>query len=472
MAAKFEDIFSRFKKHRQEHILAGWDKLFLDQQEELLAHCLSIDFDWIAKRWAEYELSRSKSLRVVPIHPAPVVALPKTEEDRAKAAEARDAGEALLRAGKVAAFLVAGGQGTRLGFSGPKGSFPIGPLSGKTLFQWHAEQIAARSARYGVSIPWYIMTSLENDRDTRQFFEERNFFGLNKRDVFFFPQEMAPCLDLNGKLMLSSPSSIAMNPSGHGGAITSLRTSGALADMKKRGVEIISYFQVDNPLVTVCDPHFIGRHALAKADMSSKVVEKSSPSERIGVACMQGGKPAVVEYIDLDEDLAREEGEGGRLKFWAGSIAVHILNVPFAEKVAGGPGLPWHQSLKKVPYFAGNRLVKPDSENAVKFETFVFDALPFTSNTVFLEVRRESEFAPVKNAEGSDSVASCRLLLSNHFSEWLAKAGVSVPVPGMSGSGAVRPVVEISPLYSLDAEEFAGKVKPEGVTLERYLLIG
>ena len=470
--SRYQDILSLFQKHGQEHVLAGYDKLFSEQKDQLLDDCERVDFDWLAARWAEFGAEQAAESSPRSMTPAAVVGLPETDAEKAKNAEARAAGEEKLSQGKVAAFLVAGGQGTRLGFAGPKGSYPIGPVTDRTLFQWHAEQILSRSRRHGAAIPWYIMTSSENDRDTRRFFEDRDYFGLPRRDVFFFQQAMVPCLDLNGKLMLSSPSTLAMNPNGHGGSLSGLKSSGALRDMRNRGIEIISYFQVDNPLVTICDPAFIGWHALAGAEMSSKVLEKSGPAERIGVACLLDGKPAVVEYIDLDEEKQRAVDGSGKLVYWAGSIAIHMINVSFADRVAE-TGLPWHQSRKKVAYFAGNRLVKPAEENAVKFETFVFDALPFSKSTVNLEVRREREFAPVKNAEGVDSVVSCRQLLTNYFCEWLADAGVSVPVPGISaGDGAWKPVVEISPLYSLDSEELAKKIKPEGLTLERSLLLG
>jgi UDP-N-acetylglucosamine/UDP-N-acetylgalactosamine diphosphorylase len=468
--ADYSEILELFKKHEQEHVLAGWDKLFADQQEQLLDDCSRVDFAWLKARWNEYLAARETAAKPASIEPAPVVGLPKTDADRAAAAEATAIGEDLLRRGKVAAFLVAGGQGSRLGFDGPKGCYPVGPLSGKTLFQWHAEQILARSVRYAAAIPWYIMTSRDNDRDTRRFFEDHDYFGLNQRDVFFFQQEMVPCLDLYGKLMLSSPSTLAMNPNGHGGSLSGLRRSGALKNLKDRGIEVVSYFQVDNPLVTICDPLFLGWHAKTGSDMSCKVLEKSSPAERIGVACLRDGKPAVVEYIDLDEETMRRTDADGRLVFWAGSIAIHMIDVAFIDKVSDGM-LPWHQSAKKVPFFAGNRLIKPDAENAVKFETFVFDALPHARRSLNLEVRRENEFAPLKNAEGIDSVESCRLLLSNHFSEWLALNGVSVPVAGIA-NGYPRAVVEISPLYSLDAAELGAKIKPEGVKLERYLLLG
>ncbi|MDR1535945.1 MAG: UDPGP type 1 family protein [Planctomycetota bacterium] len=470
--SKFEQTYRVHQRHGQEHIFADWDELSPEQREELLADCARIDFDWLAQRRKELR-DGPTAMPAGMIEPAPVVSLPQTEAERGQWNAARDAGEELLRRGKIAAFLVAGGQGTRLGFQGPKGCFPVGPVSGRTLFQWHAEQILARSRRHGVSIPLYIMTSRENDRGTRAFFEEKSFFGLNPSDVFFFQQEMVPCLDLNGKLLLSSPSTVAMNPNGHGGSLSGLRTSGAIRDMRGRGVEFISYFQVDNPLVTICDPVFIGRHVQSGSEMSCKVLEKNSPSERIGVACVMNGKPAVIEYMDLDEAARQAREADGRLKFRAGSIAIHVLNVDFVDRVAAGGVLPWHQSRKKVPYFTGNRLIKPETENAVKFETFVFDALPQAEKSLNLEVAREQEFAPLKNARGVDSVQSCRELLSRRFRRWLSGAGVPPPVSGRPGSaGAPEPVVEISPLYSLDAGELARKVKPGGFQLERFLLLG
>lgn len=469
----YDEVFAEFQKHGQEHIFAGFEKLFTDQQEQLLADCAHVDFNWLEKRWSEFNAAADVgAVSDAQMSVAPVVTLPKTDAEKAKFAEMTALGEDALRQGKVAAFLVAGGQGTRLGFQGPKGSYPIGPVSQRTLFQWHAEQILARSRRYGKPIPWYIMTSRDNDRDTRNFFEDNNYFDLPKRDVFFFQQEMVPCLDFNGKLLLASPSSLAMNPNGHGGSLSGLQKSGALKDMRQRGIEIISYFQVDNPLVTICDPAFVGWHIATKSQMSCKVLEKSSPAEKIGVVCFLNGKPAVVEYIDMDGKTQSEMGDDGKLKYWAGSIAIHMIDVAFAEKVAD-KGLPWHQSRKKVAHFEGNLLVKPTEENAIKFETFVFDALPFADSSLSLEVKREHEFAPVKNAEGLDSVGSCRKLLTNCFCEWLAVCEISVPISGMgSGNDVWEPLVEISPLYSLDAAELATKIKPEGLKLERRLLLG
>ena len=462
----YKDTLSLFTQNGQEHILADWDRLLPDQQEQLLENCARVDFAWLKARWDEFQAA-SAHAPARAIKPAPVTELPKTDADRAKWNDATAKGEEILRQGKAAAFLVAGGQGTRLGFSGPKGTYPIGPVSGRTLFQWHAEQILARSRRYGAAIPWYLMTSRDNDADTRQFLADNGNFGLPEKDIIYFQQDMVPSLDFNGKLMLATPSTLAMNPNGHGGSLFGLERSGALKNMRERGIEYISYFQVDNPLVTICDPAFLGWHALSGSEMSSKVLEKNSPDERIGVACIQDGKPAVVEYIDMSPEDQSAMGPDGRLRYWAGSIAIHIINVSFAEKIAKEHGLPWHQSKKKVAHFEGNRLVKPDKENAVKFETFVFDALPYAKKALNLEVCREDEFAPVKNAVGVDSAVSCRGLLSNHFLEWLADCGIPVPVGGKE-----LPVVEISPLYALDGGELAAKVKPDGFMLENTLLLG
>ncbi len=460
--ASYEQLFREFHDHGQEHVLAYSDTQSRQEPEQLLLECAKVDFAWLEARWQEFNAvthgAAPRNLR-----PAPVTVLPVSDEDKGVFAKARAVGEDLLRQGKAAAFLVAGGQGTRLGYDGPKGSYPVGPLSNRTLFQWHAEQILARSRRYGAPIPWYIMTSKYNHDVTQQFFAEHGFFGLDPADVIFFEQQMVPCLDFDGKLMLASPSSLAMNPNGHGGSLSGLVRSGAVDDMKKRGIEVISYFQVDNPLVTIADPVFIGLHVQAGADMSSKVLEKTGPDEKIGVTSFLEDKPAVVEYTDLAPEAAKAADADGKLVYWAGSIAIHIINVDFAAHVGGDGKLPWHQNRKKVPYYAAGKLVKPEKENAVKFETFVFDALPYAKKSLNLEVKREHEFAPVKNATGVDSVESCRRLLSAYFGEWLDAAGVK-PASG-------TPTIEISPLYSLDAEELGGKVKPGGVRLENGLLL-
>ncbi len=462
--AKYDELRALFQANGQEHIFSGWSALSAAEQESLLADAEKVDFAWLTTRWNEFNAGHIAGTGASATMERPeITELPKNEADRKKWQEAKERGEELLRQGKAAAFLVAGGQGTRLGYNGPKGCFPVGPISGKTLFSWHAEQIAARGKRYGKAIPWYIMTSRDNDAATKKYFEENNYLGLSKDDVFFFQQEMVPSINYNGKLMLASPSTLALNPNGHGGAFSGLYKSGALDDMKKRGITAFGSFQVDNPLITICDPVFLGLHDAAKSEMSTKILEKNAPGEKIGVIVLLNGKTAVVEYSDLDEKDMNAMGPDGKLLYWAGSIGIHMVDVDFGIKIGAGDHLPWHQANKKVPYYDGKTMIKPSEPNAVKFETFIFDALLMAERTANMEVKREHEFAPVKNAEGVDSAVSCRELLSGYFAEWLADAGIS--------AGSVKPEIEISPLYSLDAEELATKVKAGGVKLENKLLL-
>ena len=454
-----------FTQNNQGHIFAAWNTLSPTEQDELIACCKSVDFNWLNARCGEFQRGDKPGTGgpEVKIAPPVVQELPKTDADRNALRLAREKGEEMIRAGKTAAFLVAGGQGTRLGYNGPKGCFSIGPVSDRTLFNWHAEQIHARGKRYGVSIPWYIMTSRDNSAATRQYFEENNYLGLPRQDVFFFEQGMVPSIDKNGKLLLASPSRLAMNPDGHGGALAALCKSGAIDDMQKRGVEVLGSFQVDNPLITICDPAFFGFHALAGAEMSSKVLRKISAEEKIGLAVILNDKTAVIEYSDLDEASMHARNPDGELTYWAGSIGIHAMNVDFVRRIGTSDSMPWHQAIKAVPFFDGKTVVKPADKNAVKFETFIFDAIPFASASVNFEVKREDEFAPVKNATGEDSADSCRRLMSDYFGKWLTAMGVTVP--------ANKPFIEIGPLYSLDADDLAKKVGAGALTVENRLLL-
>src|SRR5207248_26357 len=284
----------------------------------------------------------------------PVQAFPR-EPDAARRQLYEDAeqrGHEMLRQGKIGAFLVAGGQGTRLGYDGPKGEFPITPVKNKPLFQVFAEQIRAYSRDAGKTMPWYIMTSEVNDAATRDFFKKHNFFGCNEKDVFFFQQGMMPAFSMDGKLLLAEKDSLALSPDGHGGSLRALDKSGALADMRKRGVEQLSYFQVDNPLVHCIDPLFVGLHEITGSEMSSKTIPKANALEKVGNFVIGDGKLQVIEYSDLPEELARATNPDGTPRFNNGSIAIHALRVPFIERLneTGRLDLPWHRAEKKVPY--------------------------------------------------------------------------------------------------------------------------
>jgi len=384
------------------------------------------------------------------LEPADFIPLPKIPEEKQAWRRAREIGEDALRGGRVAAFLVAGGQGSRLGFDGPKGKFAISPLRGKTLFQLHAEKILALGRKYGRTIPWYIMTSKTNHKETVDFFKSNDFFGLESDHVSFFEQEMIPALGAEGQLLLESPGTVFMNPNGHGGSLSALKRSGALTDMRTRGVDLIYYFQVDNVLINICDPVFLGHHLEGGAEMSAKIVAKTDPDEKVGVLARVDGRLGVVEYSDLPDAAKRAIDADGSLRFRAGSIAIHVFNREFVEReTAGRLRLPWHVAHKKIACLnrAGQR-VDPEKPNGYKFETFVFDALGDAHKVRFLEVSREDEFSPVKNAEGQSSPETARRDMVRQFKRWLQAAGASVP------QGAV----EISPLFALESAELKDKL--------------
>ncbi|MFW6065774.1 MAG: UTP--glucose-1-phosphate uridylyltransferase, partial [Planctomycetota bacterium] len=383
------------------------------------------------------------------------------DETRKQKEQAAKKGEELIAEGKVAAFVVAGGQGTRLGYDGPKGCLEVTPVAHKPLFKVFAEQILAAGRRAGVRIPWYIMTSPKNDVVTRAFFRQHNYFGLNSEDVFFLVQGQMPAFDFEGNILLAEKDRLAMSPNGHGGSLQAMRDSGALDDMAERGVEYISYFQVDNPLVKCIDPEFIGLHATRGAEMSAKAVSKRDPLEKLGNFCVIDGRVHVIEYSDLPEDLARQTTEDGRLRFSAGSIAIHVFSRSFVERLTAGGRceLPYHRAEKVVPHLdaEGNK-VEPSEPNAVKLEMFVFDALPPAKETVILETLRDKEFSPVKNASGEDSLTTALHDQVRRAAELLEAAGVSVP---RDADGKVAAALEISPLFAESSEELEGKVDPD-----------
>ena len=374
---------------------------------------------------------------------------PENEEQEMIYKAAEETGLNAIKNGKVAAFTVAGGQGTRLGYDGPKGTLPVSPVKNKSLFQIFAEQIKAYSERFSVTIPWYIMCSPLNIEPTKKFFVENDYFGLNENDVKFFQQGVMPATDFDGRLLKASEDSLAFSPNGHGGSLKALIDSGAVEDMRRRGIEHVSYFQVDNPLVSIFDPLFTGLHIKEMSEMSSRSLTKTGPLEKLGNFVMAEGKLTIVEYSDLPEEKAHEKDETGRLKYRAGSPAIHLIRRDFIEKFADESlSLPWHRAEKKVPYIDENgNKVQPETPNAVKFETFVFDALPLSKNPVILEAKREEEFSPVKNKTGVDSLESSQKDQINRAIRWLREAGKEVE------DGAV---VELSAKY-LSPEDLKSK---------------
>ena len=467
-------IIEDFERAGQGHVFAFYPKLDTAAQQRLLAEAGEIDLAEVDRLNKTLLGKTAAAVDLSDLSPAPYEKLPDHGGNAAEWIEAKKAGEAALRAGRVAAFTVAGGQGTRLGYDGPKGTFPVTPLKKKTLFEVFADKILAAGTRYGKPLHWFIMTSHANHAATEAFFVEHKYFGLDASRVHFFRQGRMPAVDFQGKILLETTSSIAMSPDGHGGSLRALARSGALDLMQREGIDTLSYFQVDNPLVRAIDPAFIGFHLLRKSEMSSKMVPKAYPEEKLGHFCKQHGKLVVVEYSDLPMDLQRERDAQGQLRFIAGSIAIHVLDTGFIRRMAeGGEGvsLPFHRADKKIPTVdAEGKPVKPEKPNGVKFEMFVFDALPFSKNPLVIETRRADDFSPVKNAEGVDSPKSSRDDQLRQFTRWLTANGATVPA---DATGLPPLTIEVSPLFGYDEDSFADswrKLQPKPAIVDGLYL--
>ena len=417
---KYEEAEKLVKKCGQEHVLAWWKKLNKAERESLLEQIAKLEPKSLA--YCKDALARGADIPDSSKGKAPKVAVLKGK----KLAEAVAAGEKELRAGRVAALLVAGGQGSRLGYDGPKGCYSIGPITGAPLFYFHARKILARTIRYGATIPFYVMTSEANNAATVKCFEENDYFGLNPDDVFFFTQGMWPGMTKDGKIIMDAPGHIFMSPDGHGGLLAALKRSGALADMKKRGVKSVFFFQVDNPLVEIADPAFIGYHVLNKSEYSLKLCAKRDPKEKVGMPMQFGKAFRMVEYTEMTKEQCERRAKDGRLYFLYGSPAIHVFDRAFLEREAG-KAMPLHLAFKKIPYVdEKGKVVKPAEPNGYKFEKFIFDVLPNARRAAFLAFDQKDEFSPVKNAEGSDSPATCKADLQAKWRRQLAARGILV----------------------------------------------
>jgi len=450
-----ETVRTEAVRRGQGHLFTFWDELDERQRGELLDDVAQLDFDRL-DRLIQTHVRSTPTTGLTTI-PEPAEAWPACPDPsrRATYEEAKTLGRQLIAEGKVAAMVVAGGQGTRLGFDRPKGEFTISPVMNKPLFQLFAEALLATGKRYNRPIPWYVMTGPTTDAPTRQYFAEHDYFGLAREDVFFFCQGVMPAVDRQGRILLDRKHRVSLSPDGHGGCLLALATREALRDMRRRGVEAVSYFQVDNPLVSPVDPLFVGLHRLTESEMSAIAVPKADDLERVGNFARVDGRLCVIEYSDLPEELAHARNPDGTRTFDDGSIAVHAFSRTFLERLTQSEGsiaLPWHRAEKKVPYIdlaSGERIV-PERTNAVKTELFVFDALPLARQTLVLRQDRGECFSPVKNAEGVDSAATARRDLSRRAARWLETCGVNVP---RTSDGEPDGVFEISSMLALDADQ-------------------
>ncbi|MGF1579835.1 MAG: UTP--glucose-1-phosphate uridylyltransferase [Gemmataceae bacterium] len=438
------------REHGQEQVLLWWSKLDEHQRAFLLSQLSTIDLPHVSQLFQErgkgWELPSSDR-----IEPIPVTCL------RPDDAEVRELGEKAVSEGQVAALVVAGGQGTRLGFDPPKGMYPIGPVSGLSLFQIHAEKLLAVQRRYGARVPLLVMTSEATDAATREFFQQHNFFGLPTEDVHFFCQGTMPAVDLQtGRLLMESPGRLATSPNGHGGVLLALHDSGLLEMLSEMGVRDVFYFQVDNPLVKIADPLYLGFHRKHNAQVSSKVIAKKGPTDRLGNLVLIDGKCSIIEYSDLPDEMANARVEDGGLRFSHGNPAIHIFSVEFLRQVAASEArIPFHLARKKVPHVTiDGEQINPQEPNAIKFEMFVFDLLPLAERWTAVETTYEEEFEPLKNAEGKNSPESVKKAMSDLAMRWLREAGADVSELEEQGG-----YVEISPLFALDQSELERKIE-------------
>lgn len=446
-----KQLKEKANKYGQGHIFRFWDDLSLQRQERLAEQVQKIDFELLNNLKKKYILNKQNNEFQGELEPPEIIPIPVTEEQKRDAEEAKKTGESLLSSGKVAALLVAGGQGSRLGFDGPKGLFKIGPISQKSLFQLHAEKISALQKKYGSVIPWFIMTSETNHEETVDFFQHNNFFGLDEKDIYFFKQGMIPALDEDGKVFLDAKDHVFTNPNGHGGTLNALRDNGCIDEMKRRGIEEIFYFQIDNVLIHICDPVFLGYHRRKKADMSAKVVSKRDPQEKVGVVGRMNGKLTVIEYSDMPDADKEARTADGSLKYRGGSIAIHVFNLKFIENEISQAKLPYHLAHKKISYVDEHgHFIEPSEPNGYKFEMFIFDALQDAEEAVIMEVDRKKEFSPVKNKDGADSAKTARQDLINYHKDMLRQIGVDIPDDGGP--------IEIDAEFALDADDLKQKL--------------
>ncbi|GBD35411.1 putative uridylyltransferase [bacterium HR36] len=456
----YQRLRERLEPFGQEHVLRWWSELDEVQRAELAAEVERCD-------WAELDrlfrggqnATCATVLDWQQVQPPKLLRLANTFEAWELEQKARAVGEEALRNGQVAVALVAGGHGSRLGHEGPKGTFPIGPIIQRSLFQLHAEKVLALSRRYRAPLPWYIMTSPDNDAPTRRFFAEHNYFGLEPQQVTFFTQGTMPALDKGtGRVLMRSKWQLALSPNGHGGFIPAIRAAGIIRDWQRRGVRWVFYFQVDNPLVRVADPLFLGQHISHGADVSVKVVPRQHAEEKVGLIVYYRGQHYLVEYSEIPAEYQYRKNPAGGFWLDAGNTGIHIFSVAFLERVSRPETrLPYHRVIKKVAYInEWGECVEPQLPNAVKWELFIFDALPLADRVLVVQTDRAEEFAPLKNAVGEDSPETVRAALIRLYARWLEQAGFQVP---RDAKGQVPVSIEISPLVALDAGDLRGRVE-------------
>ena len=405
-----QDAINLLTQKDQLQLLSFYDTLTPEQQENLLAQIEGID-------WSLLDVLKTHETVNARGTFAPLSAMELSQID-ANRAHLEEVGLQAIREGKVAAVLLAGGQGTRLGFDKPKGMYNIGVTRELYIFECLINNVMEIVKKAGAWIPFYIMTSDKNYDDTTAFLKEKNYFGYNAEYIHFFKQDMAPSVDYNGKLLMEAPDSLSLSPNGNGGWFISMVRAGLLDTIKELGVEWLNVFSVDNVLQKIADPIFVGAVLKHGCVCGSKVVAKADPYEKVGVLCLEDGRPSIVEYYEMTEEMIHLRDKQGKLLYNYGVILNYLFSVATLEKIMN-ENLPTHIVEKKIPYMdAEGKQIKPDKPNGYKFETLVLDMIHMMDNCLSFEVEREKEFAPIKNATGVDSLESARELMTKNGIEF------------------------------------------------------
>ena len=411
MEEKMESIMKTLKKYSQEHLLNGYSQLSEAKQKELLEQIENTDFELINSLY-------NRTKKQADVQETNITPIEYLDKDKLNGyyRSFQETGEKAIRSGKLAAVTMAGGQGTRLGHIGPKGTFDIGLDSHKSLFELLSDSLKEQGKKYGVVIPWFIMTSKENNDATIKFFAKNRFFGYEKnKNIFFFEQGELPMVDTEGKILIGEDGLIKEAADGHGGIYEALVKNGMTKKMRELGVEWLFIGGVDNCLVKMVDPLLMGIAIQKHVSAAGKSVVKANPQEKVGVFCRKNGRPSVVEYTEIPEDMAQATDERGELIYGESHILCNLFNIDAVERMGSKP-LPYHTAFKKATYIDKNgNTVVPDGPNAYKFEAFLFDAFGELDDMAILRVKREEEFAPVKNASGVDSPETARELYKKFY---------------------------------------------------------
>ena len=413
MEKELGEIKAVLKKYGQEHLLNNFENLDEAHKKELLKEIKGINFELVTSLYDSTKKEKKNTKDEI----TPIDYLDKFKlGDKYKYYE--NIGKKAIKEGELAVVTMAGGQGTRLGHNGPKGTYDIGLDSHKSLFELLSDGIKEEAKKYGVTIPWFIMTSRENNKATIEFFEKHKYFGYQKdKNIFFFIQGELPMMDTEGKILIGEDGLIKLAADGHGGIYESLVKSGMTKKMKELGVEWVFIGGVDNCLVKMVDPVLMGIAIDQQVTVACKSVVKANPQEKVGVFCKRNGKPNVIEYTEITEDMAEARDKDGELLYGESHILCNLFSVDAVERMGANP-LPYHVAFKKAKYIdKDGNLVEPDSPNAYKFEAFLFDAFGEVDEMAVLRVKREEEFAPVKNADtaGVDCPKTARELYKKFY---------------------------------------------------------